>query len=323
MGVNPLFTVAMVTYNRAHLLPRAVNSVLNQTYQNLELVIVDDGSTDNAEAVCRGFGDNRIRYHKQSPNSGVLAARNKTLDLAEGDYFAILDDDDELVPEALQTAVDAFQRVSAKNVKIIWFNSWDTERQERSGWGPDYKETEAYVRYEDLACERIGGDFWQVVSKDIVGEDRFNVGLYNGEQTWWLRLHRKANGYYVPNMLQNRYREHGNKRISSLQSLLGHSSQLIATNKAIIAECGDDQRRLCPRAYGRRLAVLGACQIMSGEKIDGRKSCREAFKYRRWAGFMAIYLLSFVLSGKQIKALALAGIRVLERLGVVGLLPTR
>jgi hypothetical protein len=297
--------------------------VLRQSYRNFELIIVDDGSTDNTETVCRGFGDNRIRYHKQSPNSGVLAARNKTLDLAKGDWLAMLDDDDELVPEALQTAVDSFQRLSEKDVKIIWFNSWDTERQERSGWGPDYKETEAYVRYEDLVCERIGGDFWQVVSRETVGEDRFHVGLYNGEQTWWLRLHRKANGYYVPKRLQNRYREHGSKRISSLPSLLSHSAQLIVTNKAIIAECGEDQRRLCPRAYGRRLAVLGACQVMSGEKIDGRKSCREAFKYRRWAGFMAIYVLSFVLSGRQIKGLALAGIKVLERLGLAGLLPTR
>ena len=321
MKSEPLFSVLMVTYNRGYLLPRAVNSVLRQTYRNFELVIVDDGSTDNTEDVCRGFGDDRIRYHKQSPNAGVLAARNKTLDLATGDYIAILDDDDELVPEALQTAVDAFQRLSPKDVKIIWFNSWDTERQERSGWGPEYKETEAYVRYEDLLCARITNDFWQVVRRDIVGEDRFQEGLYNGEITWWLRLHRKGMGYYVPRTLQVRYREHGGKRISSLQSLLNHSSQLIVTNKAIIAECGEDQRSLCPRAYGRRLGVLGAYQIMNDQKTEGRKSCREAFKYRRWPGFVVIYLLSFVLSGKQIRSLALAATGVLERLGALRLLP--
>lgn len=323
MNEGPLFTVAMVTYNRAHLLPRSVGSVLRQTYRNFELIVVDDGSTDNTEAVCRGFGDSRIRYHKQSLNSGVLAARNKTLDLAAGDYVAILDDDDELVPEALQTAVDAFQRLSAKDVKIIWFNSWDTERQERSGFGPEYKETEAYVRYEDLLCGRIGNDFWQVVKREVVGKDRFDVGLYNGEVTWWLRLHQKGKGYYVPNVLQKRYREHGGKRISSLESLLNHSSQLILTNKAIIAQSGEDQRRFCPRAYGRRLAVLGAYQIMNDQKIDGRKSCREAFKYRKSAGFAGIYVLSFVFSGIQIKSLALAGIRVLEKLGGLGLLPIR
>jgi glycosyltransferase involved in cell wall biosynthesis len=320
---DPLFSVLTVTYNRAHLLSRAVKSVLKQTYNNFELVLVDDGSTDNTESVCRGFGDDRIRYHKQVPNSGVLAARNKTLDLAAGEYIAILDDDDELVPEALQAAVDAFQRLSAKDVKIIWFNSWDTEERKRSGFGPDYREAEADVRYEDIVCGRIGNDFWQVVKRDVVGQDRFDVGLYNGEVTWWLRLHRKGTGYYVPKMLQVRYREHGGERISSVRSLLNHSSQLILTNRAIIAECGDDQRRLCPKAYGRRLAVLGAFQIMNDQKVDGRKSCREAFKYHKWPGFMGIYALSFVMSGKQIKGLALTAIRVLEKLGALRLLPIR
>jgi glycosyltransferase involved in cell wall biosynthesis len=106
---QPLFSIITATYNRVHLLPRAVKSVLNQTYQNFELIIVDDGSTDNTEDVCRCFSDHRVRYHKQTPNRGVLAARNKALDLATGDYVAILDDDDELVPQALETALANFR----------------------------------------------------------------------------------------------------------------------------------------------------------------------------------------------------------------------
>jgi glycosyltransferase involved in cell wall biosynthesis len=107
--------------------------VLNQTYRNFELIIVDDGSTDNTEDVCRCFSDHRVRYHKQTPNRGVLAARNKALDLATGDYVAILDDDDELVPQALETALAEFQRLSSQDIKILWFNDIDFDRQQLSG----------------------------------------------------------------------------------------------------------------------------------------------------------------------------------------------
>ena len=93
---EPLVSVVVPTYNRARLLPRAVNSVLSQTHKNLEVIIVDDGSTDNTEELCRAFEDKRIRYCRQERNKGVLAAKNKGFDLARGDYIAGLDDDDEL-----------------------------------------------------------------------------------------------------------------------------------------------------------------------------------------------------------------------------------
>ena len=62
MNENPLVSVMIPTYNRAHLLPRAINSVLNHTYHNFELIIVDDGSADSTEEAIKSFNDNRIIY---------------------------------------------------------------------------------------------------------------------------------------------------------------------------------------------------------------------------------------------------------------------
>jgi glycosyltransferase involved in cell wall biosynthesis len=322
MSAEPLFSIITATYNRAHLLPRAVNSVLNQTYQNFELIIVDDGSTDNTEDVCRSFSDRRIRYHKQTPNRGVYAARNKALDLATGDYVAILDDDDELVPQALETALAEFRRLSPEDIEILWFNNIDYERKRRSGWGPT--RAESYICYEDLLCDRVGGDFWQVLKRDIISdEDRFDDRLLAGEILWWLKLHRKCQAYYVPKLLLVCHREHGAERISNLHTMLNRLPQFILTNKALLEQFGEEQRSLCPRAYGRRLAVLGAYQIMNGEKAEGRKACRESFKYYKWPGFVGIYLLSFILSGREIKRLASAGIKIMDRLNALQHLPTR
>lgn len=92
---NPSVSVIIPTYNRAHLLGRAIQSVLNQTYKDFEIIVVDDGSTDNTEEVMKGFDDRRIRYIRLSQNSGGSSVpRNIGLKAARGEYIASLDDDD-------------------------------------------------------------------------------------------------------------------------------------------------------------------------------------------------------------------------------------
>jgi len=92
---NPTVSVIIPTYNRAHMVGRAIQSVLNQMYKEFELIVVDDGSTDNTEEVVKGFGDERLRYIRLSEKSGGSAVpRNTGLKVARGEYIACLDDDD-------------------------------------------------------------------------------------------------------------------------------------------------------------------------------------------------------------------------------------
>ena len=84
MQRKPIISVTIAAYKRAHLLPRAINSVLNQTYQNFELIIVDDCSPDNTKEVVKSFTDKRIIYHRHKKNKGYLAARNTGFDLVIG-----------------------------------------------------------------------------------------------------------------------------------------------------------------------------------------------------------------------------------------------
>ena len=73
---SPLVSVIIPTFNRAELLPRAIQSVLDQTLPDLELIVVDDGSTDDTLQVLQGFSDPRIRYIRHEANKGLAAARN-------------------------------------------------------------------------------------------------------------------------------------------------------------------------------------------------------------------------------------------------------
>ncbi|GAA2136648.1 hypothetical protein GCM10009825_22090 [Arthrobacter humicola] len=98
---KPLVTVAISTLNRANFLAESISSVLCQTMQDFEIVVVDDGSTDNTRQIVESFDDHRIRYFFQE-NSGIAAARNRAADEARGYYTAVHDDDDLMTPWRLE-----------------------------------------------------------------------------------------------------------------------------------------------------------------------------------------------------------------------------
>lgn len=105
---SPLVSVIIPTFNRRHLIGRALESVLRQTYPNWECLVVDDASTDDTEGVVRSFGDPRILYLRHDSNRGGSAARNTGIEEARGDYLAFLDSDDEWLPSKLQRQIDVF-----------------------------------------------------------------------------------------------------------------------------------------------------------------------------------------------------------------------
>lgn len=92
---DPRVSVVMPTFNRAKELPRCIHSVLSQTVRDLELVIVDDASTDDTESVIASFNDDRIRYEKLTKNVGGAEARNVGIRMARADIIAFQDSDDE------------------------------------------------------------------------------------------------------------------------------------------------------------------------------------------------------------------------------------
>jgi glycosyltransferase involved in cell wall biosynthesis len=104
----PTFSVIIATFNRAHLLPRSIQSILNQTFSDFELIIVDDGSTDHTGAVIEQIQDTRIRYVYEK-NKGRSAARNAGVALAKGQYVTFLDSDDEALPAGLEHFAQVFQ----------------------------------------------------------------------------------------------------------------------------------------------------------------------------------------------------------------------
>jgi glycosyltransferase involved in cell wall biosynthesis len=100
--MTPFFSVVIPVYNRADVLGEAIRSVLAQTEQDFEVIVVDDGSTDDPARSLESFDDPRIRFHRQV-NRGGGAARNAGIDLAQGRFIAFLDSDDAHLPDHLAT----------------------------------------------------------------------------------------------------------------------------------------------------------------------------------------------------------------------------
>ena len=121
---EPLVSVIVPTYNRAAIVTRALRSILDQTYQNTEILVVDDASSDNTQEVIAGLRDPRIRYLRHDRNRGGSVARNTGIKAARGEYLAFLDSDDEWLADKLRVQVAAMRE---KGIPFSYCQSIRTE----------------------------------------------------------------------------------------------------------------------------------------------------------------------------------------------------
>ena len=142
------------TYNRASVLDRAIESALDQTYEHIEVIVVDDGSTDDTESVVGAFDDDRLRYVYQE-NAGANAARNRGIRLASGRYVSFLDSDDELHPEHVERVVKTLE--AADNDVVGAFTN--ARHLSKGSLVETMNVPGRTVSFEDLRRENVIGGF--------------------------------------------------------------------------------------------------------------------------------------------------------------------
>lgn len=191
--MSKLISVIMPVYNAETSLKRSIESVLAQTYGNIELIIVNDGSSDNSEKVCLSYDDIRINYISQK-NEGVSAARNNALKAAKGDYIAFLDADDYLDPQFCEKLLSVLE---AQNADIsICMNNRVYQKLDANGNIKEYiKNPKCKIR-DVFSISSEEYDFYDMYShwtvwgalykKSLLDGVRFRKGLYVGEDTYFL-----------------------------------------------------------------------------------------------------------------------------------------
>jgi len=184
-----LVSIIIPVYNREKYLEECIDSVFAQTYQNYEIILIDDGSTDSTLEICQNLAqrDNRIRLFKEK-HGGVSNARNKGLDEAKGEYVFFLDSDDVIHPVLLEALVDGLDNTDAKiaGTKVVgvaetyWQKVAEVCKKERSK-EYEYRNFEDClysVFREETPFDCIGG---VMICRSVIGETRFNSEFYIGE----------------------------------------------------------------------------------------------------------------------------------------------
>ena len=151
--MEPLISVIVPIYNAATYLPRCLDSILCQTYTQLEIILVDDGSTDASGALCDDYAsrDSRIRVHHQS-NTGIGHTRNVGLSLCNGDYLTFVDADDFLFPDAIARL---YHRICTDDSDLVIGNCVRSY-EDGSVTAPCYTFENDLVTKDRLLCSMVG-----------------------------------------------------------------------------------------------------------------------------------------------------------------------
>ena len=238
-----MFNISIIipTYNRKSFLIHAINSVLNQTYQNLELIIIDDGSSDKTENIIKKKYP-KIKFYKQK-NKGVSAARNKGIKMASCKWIAFLDSDDRWHPRKLENQINyllTHPRYKICHTDEIWIRKGIRINQHKK-----HKKHGGHIFDKCLDLCRISP------SSVIIHKDIFNkVGLFNEklpvceDYDLWLRIAEKFPVLYLDEKLTIKYGGHLNQlskkywgmdrfRIIALENII-KKSFLLKKNKQLV-----------------------------------------------------------------------------------------
>ena len=189
---DPLVSVIIPVHNGERYIEKSVRSVMEQTYGNWELLIIDDFSTDSTADVVAALceDDERVRYIKNIRNIGTASSRNRGLELSKGDCVAFLDADDVWKPEKLEIQL---RKMKSENVDLV-YSSYEIVNENGEASKGVYSVPDT-VSFEGLLKENVIGCSTVVLSSEIAGKYRFAEDYYHEDYCLWLDLLR--DGYKV------------------------------------------------------------------------------------------------------------------------------
>ena len=297
----PLVSIIVPTYNRANLVSRAIDSALGQTYGDVDVIVVDDGSTDDTpDVLSRYDGHERVRVTRHDRNRGVTAAKNTGLSLLpdQTSYFGILDSDDEIVPTAIETLVAPFGAPEMPSQVLGWHRDRTTgelrgQMTHRSG----------PVTYGDALHGRFTGDFWHLARRDLLDGLRFEERASGGEGALWWQLLKRRPAWLVPDVV-GIVDASGTDRVSSWNGTASGAGKRMWAYQATIDAVGVDLRAEAPERYGLMMAELAKWAALAGEHRRARSASRAAFRYA--PSRRTLLLAGFALTPSPVVRLAAA-----------------
>lgn len=208
---NDLISVITPVYNSEQYLDECIGSILNQTYNNIELILINDGSTDHSLEVCQKWAqkDSRIVLINKK-NEGAAVARNAGLDIARGELIGFVDHDDKIEKTMYQTMYMAMKETNADIVMCSSFSLVNGERGKQSYPQYDSFETDGnelvkrMLSYEKIICSSVWSKLYR---KNVIGDVRFHKDITLGDDYYFNGLiYPKVKKFYYCNESLYNYR---------------------------------------------------------------------------------------------------------------------
>ena len=292
--MNPKVSIIIPTYNREKLLPRAIQSVLSQTYSNWELIVVDDGSTDNTKKIVEEFQkkDRRIGYIWQENFGGTSKPINTGLKVSQGEYIALLEDDDEWLPEKLERQLGVFQNSKKENLGFVGCNILIVNEETKSTMTCNVLKHSDKIFSEKLLDNKFFCNFSALlIKREFINKVGFlDENLkFATDKDIFLRIFKKYNFDFVPITLVKCY-VHGKNNSTGipqydifLSDLLYMYRKYRDLYKKYPKICSRDQKSI-----GNLYVLLGDCK--QGRKYFLRSIANYPFNFKSYQSLLLSFL---------------------------------
>lgn len=307
MEKKPLISIIVPVYNVEKYIRRCVDSLINQTYKNLEIILIDDGSPDNSGAICDEYAklDNRVKViHKE--NGGVSSARNVGLDSASGEYIGFMDSDDYITPDMYEVLynnmVDNDADISMgiyalENNKGEFISHYRYDVNEVFDKAQTIAEMLKQVKYTCSLCDKL-------FSAKLVGDIRFDKDISHNEDLLFLyQLMKKSNkAVYISKPM---YYYCNNEESASRVSFSDKNTTMLKAQTMVI----EDIRENLPQIYDVALTEYVKTAIFNLTAIakSGYKNKEYIEKLRKIVkDNLKFFIKSYVAKGYKIYAVLIS-----------------
>ncbi len=256
-----MISVIIPTYNRANRIKASLESVMTQTYTDIEIIVVDDGSADNTEEVIRSLNDGRIKYVRYEINQGACHARNVGIDEAEGDYIAFHDSDDVWKRDKLEKQLECIEQ---NNADMLLCKIEVHKSNGKIEYYPEVNKS-CFVDYGLVLAGGVGSTQTFMAKARVFKDIHFDELMPRSQDTEVLiRISKKYKIYYLNEVLCCKYDQD--------DSLTRNVKNMVVAQERILSKFYDDFLSY-PKAKAVHLNAMANAKALLGMKnIDDRIS---------------------------------------------------
>ena len=280
---KPLVSIITVTYNRGKLLGRCIQSVLNQTYTNIEHIVIDGGSTDETDEVAASFSsDKRFRFVKLNENRKVFYNYNYGAELAKGEYIAYLDSDDEYLAEKIEKQVALIQTLPEEyGMVYCWMTYFDSSKNNAFMRVHGY-ELNGFVPIDAAIKPCVSGTPTLLIKKDAF----WSVGGFDGEAEMtsdWEFCARFCQRWKVKNLPESLVNVYVNHIYDRLSTEMRYNKKYLKARIAMHEHFLDEFRDTFDKRPGSRWYNYKSLAFFCLKNKDIIKTMKYSFLYTKSA----------------------------------------